>query len=563
MADRSISATLSQSGEQGAWDWTRFPTQQDFLTAPETYTLFSGGFGCGKTTVLCAKVIWLLLSVPNNLGFLGRMDGKALRASTMQSLRDMFPEEYISKWNDQQGFMQVAPQYGGSKLVYGDFKDVRDFKNIPLGFFAIDQAEEVPQEIWDYLVGRMRRRTPILLDGLRQYWTLPQNCSSQQSEAGRHYALHGDTHCRLCSKSLPPFNETVPPDEQFPSWDMIVYNRYGFAVANPEGPSHWLFKMFAGLPGKHGVSKGLPDHKAFHATVYDGLRANFVDRKYVTDMENKYSIIPMMWDRYIMGKWVEAEGLVYPGWSRERNVIHRQARRHDDRPMLEPELPMWEWIDHGLTAPTAVGWCVVRPCDCGCGKNDYYVIDEHYEGGKTISYHAACIKLKRDKWEPLFQLKGTYLDSQAFSKTLMGGKGTPKENELFSVADEYADYDIVCAPNQKDWEAGYNRISELLALDPRHRHPVTGELGAPHLYVFNSCDSFIDEAETYKWKKLKSTSKYNEEPQDGNDNHMDALNGFLTSRPAEYAQYNPAEDEPEWLKDLDLVEQMETSHMGL
>ena len=54
------------------------------------------------------------------------------------------------------------------------------------------------------------------------------------------------------------------------------------------------------------------------------------------------------------------------------------------------------------------------------------------------------------------------------SKTLMGQKGTPREDELYSVADEYYDNDIAVLPNQKDWDAGYNRISEMLIIDEDH-----------------------------------------------------------------------------------------------
>lgn len=566
--DRSLAHDLAEAGEQPVWDWSKLKAQEDFLSTDAKYTMFSGGFGTGKTTVLCAKVILLTL-IPNNLGYLGRLDGKALRASTMQSLYDMLPKDCLAKHNDQRGFLQLKPEFGGGKLIYGDFKDLNDLKNIPLGFFAIDQSEEIPADVWDYLVGRLRRINPILQDGRKQYWVVG-SCQGGQ----RHYALHGDTSCRVCGKSLPSFDETRRTVADPPPWDVICYNNYGFGVCNPEGPSHWIFKSFPGLPGQHGVSgPGQKGYQAFHATCWDGLKAGFTRPDYVQDMEERYRNNPLMWDRYLEGKWVEAEGMVYPQWSREQSVIPRHAVRHDGLPLLEVTMEegkpvvqpdVFEYIDHGMTAETAVGWIAVQQCTCGCERLNFYLIDEHYEGNKVVSYHSAQIKNHREKLG--HRIQATYLDSQAFSKTLMGQKSTPREDELYSVADEYMDNQIYPVPNQKDWDAGYNRISELLANDPNHVHPITGKLGAPHFYVMQNCTHFISEIESYKWKKVRNNIRGTytaEEPQDGHDHHMDGLNGFLTSRPVEYIQHTPTDETPEWLRQMELELDSSESHMGL
>lgn len=565
--DRSLAAALNEAGESSQWRWDKLPAQEAFLTAPEPFTCFSGGFGSGKTTALCAKVILLMTAIPNNLGYLGRLDGKSLRHSTMQSLLEMLPKEYIKKHNEQNGFIQLDQDIGGSKLVYGDFKDLNDLKNIPLGFFAIDQMEEVPYAVWEYLAGRIRRRTPVLTeDGQRQYY-VKGTCPANTIEAarGRHYATSDDVptgRCRLCQQTIPPYSDEKKDGERYPDWDLIIYKRYGFGVCNPEGPSHWIYKSFSGIPGQHGVSTGIPDHVAFHATVYDGLRAGFVDTEYVNNLENIYSTNKTMWDRYMLGKWVEAEGLVYPGWSRDRHIIPYQSVRWDsNEPIIQPGRGhLFEYIDHGLTAATAVGWVYTEQCDCGCGKTNYYLVDEHYEGGKTVSYHAAQIKAHRLRLGS-HPIQASYLDSQAFSKTLMGSKGTPKENELYSVADEYIDNDILPVPNQKDWKVGYDKLSQLLLVDPDHVHPVTGIKGAAHFLVMNTAKQFTQEIETHKWRIVKNAAEpRKDEPADGHDHHMDGINGFLASRPADVIQFVPP-TEHDIEDSLRLFEQP-TSHMA-
>lgn len=558
--DRSLLIDLAEAGERPEWQWDRLKPQFDFLTSDAPYTCYSGGFACGKTTVLCAKVILLLL-VPNNFGYLGRLDGKALRASTLETLLELLPKEYIGKHNDQRGFLRLKPEYGGGKLAYGDFKDLNDLKNIPLGFFAIDQMEEVSEEVWNFLVGRLRRKNPILNNGIRQYW-VKGRC--KKNNGGRHFTIHGEDKCILCYAKLPPFNEGGENLDEPPPWDLLCYSNYGMGVANPEGPSHWIYKSFPGLPSQKGLSgPGSEGYQAFHADVWDAYRAGFVKPNYVKDLENRYRDRPLMWARYMEGKWVEAEGLVYPHWNGEAQIIHRHAKRYDEQPLVKPDAEVYEAIDHGLTAPTAVGWFVARECECGCGKLEYYLIDEHYEGGKPVSYHAACIKNHRARLTQ--QASVTYLDSQAFSRTLMGQKGTPRADSLYSVADEYGDHGIYPVPTQKDWDAGYNRISELLVCDPEHRHPVTGELGAPHLYVFSHCTNFIHEIETYKWKKARPgrDPKGVEEPQDDNDHMMDLLNGFLTSRPGEVIRWEQEIEDNALADELDMLNLAESSHMSL
>lgn len=558
MSDR-LSQLLDKE-EETPFDWNAQPAQRDFLLSTDTYSCLSGGFGTGKTTVLCEKVALLSLGIPGNLGYLGRLDGKALKQTTLVVLCDMLPKGSYTK-NDQAGLLTFRPEYGGSKIVYGDFKDLGDLKNHPLGWFGIDQMEEIPVEVWDYLCGRLRRRTPILLEGKKQF-RVKGVCP--KANGGRHYALLGQKACTWCGASLPRFDDKPPSADEAAPWDLIIYKRYGFGVANPEDPQHWIFQNFPNLPGQHGISTGKSDYAGYHATTYDGLRAGFTDPKYVKDLERRYKTNPMMFDRYLMGKWVAAEGMVYPNWNRDRNVITNPSEgKWDGTPLIPEGASGYEYIDHGLTAPTAVGWVVPVDCECGCNQTDYYIVGEHYVGGRGVHYHATCIKSIREQLG--FPILGTFLDSQAFSNTQTRSSQelatNPKLNELFSYADQYLDEEIFVLPNQKDWDAGYDRITELLAVDPDHIHPITGDRGAPHLFVFATCPNWIREIEGYRWKKLKASDTFKEEPVDKDDHHMDGFNGFLTTRPASFKKAVPVEED-KVLKDLEEMDNRWSSHMG-
>src|SRR5678816_1399918 len=97
MGERSLEVLLEQTEDFAQYDWSRSQTQQDYLLATEPFTLMSGGFGTGKTTVLCQKVTTLSLGIPGNLGYLGRFDGKALKQTTLQVLIEMLPKSCYTK----------------------------------------------------------------------------------------------------------------------------------------------------------------------------------------------------------------------------------------------------------------------------------------------------------------------------------------------------------------------------------------------------------------------------------------------------------------------------------
>ena len=129
----SVNKWLAEQGEMPNWDWTKLSQQKDYIASPVQFTMFSGGFGTGKTSALCGKIVGLMTLVPNNLGYLARQDGKALKQTTMLSLLEMIPKEWIFRHDSQKGVLKFTPEAGGSMLIYGDLKDTGDLKNHNLG----------------------------------------------------------------------------------------------------------------------------------------------------------------------------------------------------------------------------------------------------------------------------------------------------------------------------------------------------------------------------------------------------------------------------------------------
>ena len=285
----------------------------------------------------------------------------------------------------------------------------------------------------------------------------------------------------------------------------LYYPNFNFGTFNPEGTSSYIWRYFhPDSPEKK------PNYQLYQSTTYDGLAAGFVTKEYVDRLLAVYPENARR--RYLEGAWDVFSGRVYPAFDTQVHVV----------PAMTPK-PHWltyETIDHGLQNPTAVLWIAVDE------DENWYILDEHYEGnGKPVQYHALCIKARRAQLGTRIQM--SWMDAHCWARDQSRG------DTVFSVADEYLEHGIVAIPGQKSWDVSYNRILEHLWVDPAHRHPFTGELGAPRLYVAAHCTNTIREFLSYKWKKQSGTILRNQPdiPIDHDDHAMDALAYFAASGP--------------------------------
>lgn len=444
------------------------PVQRDFIfDFTSRFSAYGGGLGNGKTTAGCVRAFLLSTLFPGNTGFIGRFDGKELRQTTLAEFKRLVPEDFIAKQNDQLGYLKFKPQYGGSEIIYGDLKEER-FNNLNLGWFFVDQAEEIDESRWNLLVSRLRKQTPILGEG-------------------------GEP---LLS----------------PNGDALQAQTYGWATFNPEGTNSYLWRFF------HPDSPTLkPGYTLYQASTYDGLKAGFLSQDYVDGM---LAVFPEnARRRYLDGSWDIYEGRVYPQFDPALHVIdHYELSRY----LQHQTVLVYESIDHGLTNPTAIGWWVVDQF------GNRFLVDEHYEGGgKPVKHHATILKAKRSQLG--LPIAITYLDSAAFARN------QSRADSVYAVSDEYNDNGVFPIQGQKDWPSAYSRITQGLNPAPDHEHPLTGQLGAPHIYISSQCPHFIKEVVGYRWKKNRLTSAAKNAPEvpvDLNDHHMDEWSYFEASRPS-------------------------------
>ena len=129
------------------------PKQLSFILSDKFKSILSGGFGNGKTEALCWRAILLSLLYPNALGLIGRATYPELRDSTIRSFMEVCPPELILEYkkNEHMFIMQ-----NGANIVFRAFDDPRKILSMNLGWVGIDQIEEISEELFLQILGRLR-----------------------------------------------------------------------------------------------------------------------------------------------------------------------------------------------------------------------------------------------------------------------------------------------------------------------------------------------------------------------------------------------------------------------
>jgi len=135
-----------------------FKTQYQFLKSNAKQVLYSGGFGNGKSTMLCIKMLQQAL-IPNNLVFLCRKTLTSLKSSTLSSLiepqgnfQPLLPQGSY-KMNRQDHYIDI---HGGGRIMYGGLDVDTKIRSLNLGGVYIDEASELLESDWRELKYRLR-----------------------------------------------------------------------------------------------------------------------------------------------------------------------------------------------------------------------------------------------------------------------------------------------------------------------------------------------------------------------------------------------------------------------
>lgn len=138
------------------------PKQTEFITSTARYSCFSGGFGSGKTVAGCLRSL-VLSQYPGNRGLIGRLTYPELRDTTQKSFfeacpPEMYDEAQGGQWKPSENYLRLV---NGSEIIFRHLDNVseKELLSLNLGWFFIDQAEEVGDQVFRILQSRLRLNT--------------------------------------------------------------------------------------------------------------------------------------------------------------------------------------------------------------------------------------------------------------------------------------------------------------------------------------------------------------------------------------------------------------------
>lgn len=129
------------------------------------------------------------------------------------------------------------------------------------------------------------------------------------------------------------------------------YSRFD-GTCNPDSPNHWFKAFLDGNADIYQQQYCIDDNPFLDACVVEELKREYEGTVY--------------YDRYILGRWVKAEGLVYPMFNKAFHVKKTEPRPYDSYCIS---------CDYGTQNPTSMGlW--------GRADGKWYRIRESYHDGR-------------------------------------------------------------------------------------------------------------------------------------------------------------------------------------
>ncbi|MFV0234177.1 phage terminase large subunit [Empedobacter falsenii] len=172
------------------------PKQSEAHKCRAKYVLFGGAMGGGKSWFLCAEAIKQAMLYNGNRLVIVRKELSVLRRTTLITFLSICPKEIVKNFN--QTSLEVT-FVNGSTLTFIDANISKDpmlqkIKGLEIGWFGIDEANEISIDVYKLLKSRLR-------------WILPNKTKPQYE--GR--LTSNPEPCWL----IPTFIQSNNPDEVY------------------------------------------------------------------------------------------------------------------------------------------------------------------------------------------------------------------------------------------------------------------------------------------------------------------------------------------------------------
>jgi PBSX family phage terminase large subunit len=130
------------------------PKQREYHESPAKYKCYMGGVGSGKTTALVWEALLNSIEFEDNYGLVGRFTYPELRDTTMFEFFQILPDELVLEFKKTEHKLVLK---NGSTIIFRHLEDPDKIKSLNLGFFAVDEMTEIPENVFLMLQSRLRR----------------------------------------------------------------------------------------------------------------------------------------------------------------------------------------------------------------------------------------------------------------------------------------------------------------------------------------------------------------------------------------------------------------------
>jgi hypothetical protein len=441
----TIQQTESEPEGPRQFEWASKEQQEAVEHTPGPPLLMMGGFNSGKTSASILHMLALCDNFPGYKVAVLRKTFKDLSMTTRPSFDQWIDPKRVKVSNATEVVLD-----NGSSFIFHHLDSPNSatvLRGLEINGAILDQAEQMQERTFTILLGRLGRwkgaRVPK--------WVIN--------------AYDGEWPWK--NKSGQP----VPPIS-------CVLTANPTEDGDPE--LHWLWQRFS------------PESKSWQEKWskqgYRQLLMPTTGNRFASE-QNVELLLQQDEDyvkRYVKGEWVRSKGHLF---------------RLDEASILDysPELVSFientcllgRVLDHGDSSPTCCLWYGVDQF------HNCFFWQEYYQPGMTEDgkeFNVADHRRSITQLSRPLTFRINLADASIFDKT-RNISGYTRRQHRWSVADEYMDRKIInedttiaWTPSDRNEALSRQRLSQYLRLDPKHRHPITGDLGAPHIYFVARSD---------------------------------------------------------------------------
>ena len=207
------------------------PKQKEFHDLKSKFRLFIGAWRSGKTYSGCYEALFHCLAFPGNRGLIGRKDYSDMLTTTYETFKSILPTELIQ--SEVRSPVHILKLNNGSDVIFRGLKDDTGIGSLDLGWFFVDESEEIREAMFNRLGGRLSHLNAACLGWCasnppnKDHWLYQR---FNQDITGDYGEVHADTYQNR--KYLPAgYIESL---EKYPeSWrKKYLHGEYGFT---PDG----------------------------------------------------------------------------------------------------------------------------------------------------------------------------------------------------------------------------------------------------------------------------------------------------------------------------------------